>query len=204
MGGIGSGNRWRWDKKATCEEHRRVDVRYMRRRGLLYEGAIGTLSWGCRGEPSGWIQYRIHDDTLILIYRYRCNGGDWEPVEQRVTIDRTPCHYGGYRPWWHCPDCGRRVAVLYGAGKYFLCRHCYGLSYITRQEDWYDRRLTKAGRIREWLGGYGSFDEPFPPKPKGMHWKTYERLRRTALEAEEAGTEKLHWLMVRLIGLNGL
>jgi len=36
-----------------------------------------------------------------------------EAVHQRVPIERTRCHYGGMRPWFHCPRCQRRVAVLF-------------------------------------------------------------------------------------------
>jgi len=39
--------------------------------------------------------------------------------------------------------------------------------------------LIKAQKIREQLGGSPSMFDEFPPKPKGMHWKRYERLRRT-------------------------
>ena len=35
-----------------------------------------------------------------------------------------------------------------------------------------------AQKIRERLGGSLSMLDPFPRKPKGMHWKRYEGLRR--------------------------
>jgi hypothetical protein len=35
------------------------------------------------------------------------------------------------------------------------------------------------------LGGSGSMDEPFPWKPKGMHWRTYLRWVRKSKAIEE-------------------
>ena len=45
-------------------------------------------------------------------------------------------NYGGERYWFICPlsGCSRRVAKLYKpiGAKYFGCRHCYNLSYASR------------------------------------------------------------------------
>ena len=38
------------------------------------------------------------------------------------------------------------------------------------------RTLHKAHEIRERLGGSAIMMESFLEKPKGMHWRTYERL----------------------------
>lgn len=47
--------------------------------------------------------------------------------------------------------------------------------------------MRKARSIRTKLGGDGRLMEPFPQKPKRMHWKTYWRLRREAEDLENTG-----------------
>jgi hypothetical protein len=55
----------------------------------------------------------------------------------------------------------------------------------------YLRALSQAQKFRQRLGGSPCTDDPFPQKPKGMHWRTYDRLvkRGEALDeqAERAG-----------------
>jgi hypothetical protein len=120
------------------------------------------------------------------MYRSRSYGdAEWKSVEQRVLIAWTACHLGGRRPWFVCSVyssgryCGRRVAVLYGAGELFACRRCYGLAYASQHEALHLRGLGKAQKVRMRLGGSPSMLEGFPDKPKGMHWETYDRLRHT-------------------------
>jgi hypothetical protein len=59
-------------------------------------------------------------------------------IEHTVELETTPCNFGKKRYWFICL-CGRRVGALYlpPRGHYFGCRHCYQLSYRSRNEDRY-------------------------------------------------------------------
>lgn len=93
--------------------------------------------------------------------------------------------FGGERAWFLCPrpGCGRRVATLWG-GAMFFCRHCQGLAYESQNETAHSRALSRVQAIRVKLGGEPGLIHDFPDKPKGMHWRTYDRLRAQADEAE--------------------
>jgi hypothetical protein len=89
---------------------------------------------------------RAEEGRLLLLYGYRSWGCDgWQEIEEPAFIEWTPCHFGGARPWFVCPGimrgvaCRRRVGKLYGAGRYFLCRHCYRLGHASQREDEWGR-----------------------------------------------------------------
>ncbi len=178
MGGRGSGNWYRWDKKGTFEEYKRLDIRQICKRKLLYPGNLLSCGWSIKGEPSGDILVAVKEEHLLLIYKARESGRDWKNVEQKVRIAWTKCHYGGSHPWFKCPGCGKRIAVLVAAGTYFLCRHCYNLNYSSQSETELDRMYRKARKIRARLG------EEEWLKPKGMHQKTFDQIRRQLNRAE--------------------
>ncbi len=183
MGGIGSGRWLRRDSRTTTESQHWIDIRWLKKQKYLRPGTFGSLSWEMRDEETGSIRYRMEENRMVLYYRNRSHGGEWEDVEQAITFDRTPCNNGGHRTWFLCSQCRGRVAVLYGNGKYFLCRHCYGLAYSSQQESRLDRLMRKARKIRRQLGGGVNLLDPFPWKPKGMHWNTYWRLRQKSERA---------------------
>jgi hypothetical protein len=120
---------------------------------------------------------------LELYYRVTPPGEPGEEVRYWVPLDWEPCHFGGWRPYFLCPNrqCGRRVAILYGGyGRYFLCRRCQNLGYASQRLDPLTRQRRKAQKIRLRLGGTTDLAADFPPRPRGMHWQTYWRWRQQA------------------------
>jgi hypothetical protein len=201
MGGYGSGQRYGYATKRTTNSLNTLDVNWLNRNGNLMPGRWSSISWSRGGKPSGSIGIRAEESRLVLNYNWLGKDDEWEVVTESVILSRTSCHYGGKRHWFICPGirngvpCQRRVAKLYGAGKYFLCRHCYDLAYQSQRESKPDRSLRKGQNIRVLLGGTGDISKLFPLKPKGMHWSTYARLRRKALQAEQRYLSKLDaWL----------
>ena len=173
MGGIGSGNYYRWNSSTTkTEEVHRVDIRFLKKQGYLSPGAQGSLSWNCGGEPTGNIRFQTYDDSIHLIYKQRSYGEDWQDRNERIAFGWTPCNYGGDRQWLICPHCARRVAIVYGLNSGFLCRHCYDLPYSSQSESSLERMQRKARKISQRIENEDGYFE----KPKGMHWKTYNKL----------------------------
>lgn len=189
MGGYGSGRWERWEKKARTDQMRQIDVNQLHRAGVLRPGVYGTWGWWDEsGKQVASIGFQAQADALRLTYTVTIRGKKPEQIDSHIPITWTPCNYGGKRPWFQCLGCGRRVAKLYG-GRLFLCRHCHGLTYWTCNNS--HDRLTMAQyrimQIRRKLGDenatMGDWENPIPPsKPKGMHWRTYNRL-----------VERLHW-----------
>jgi hypothetical protein len=189
MGGLGSGRPAGWGR-GTVEACRSIDVNWLHREGCLVPGWSGGRQWTRDGEKVASIALRAEADRLHLSYRVRIGGGEWEDVAETVPIARVPCHLGGARPYFICPGvvngvtCGRRVAKLYGAGRYFLCRHCYRLAHASQREGEWDRALRRANKLWQRLGGEPGAASPFPTRPKGMWRQTHERLCEQAVEAE--------------------
>jgi hypothetical protein len=191
MGGLGSGDWYRFNKKTTTGECHSIDVRYLHREGLLKQGSWFSLRWSRAGRETGSISGMVigneKPERVILTYRHRSGpGGEWEEVREPLALSWTACTFGGERPWFICPGagCGRSVGLLYGPGRFFLCRHCYDLIYESQREDKTQRALRRAQKIRKHLGGSTNMMEPFPEKPKGMHHDTYMRMFWEHHEAE--------------------
>jgi hypothetical protein len=178
MGGSGSGRRWHYSAKNTTEGSQSIDVRWLKREGMLSLGANRRITWSRGAEITGSINVRAEPDRVILDYRQRDHGGEWQAENYPVNLTTTPCHIGGERDWFLCParGCGRRVAVIYGGG-IFACRKCHQLAYPSQSEDPADRAVRRADRLRARLGWpSGVLERAGWGKPRGMHWRTYERL----------------------------
>ncbi len=162
-----------WKRKA--ELSLAFDIREVAGRGLLVPGTAFNYTWtNSDGKQPGTIGVRITDDAerVIMSYQWSVNGSVPQSVDCSIAIARTACFYGGNRPWFLCPKCGRRCGVLYfsgrGAGLY-ECRDCVKVTYASQCEDSLGRTWIKQSKIEARLvDGWH--------RPKGMHRKTYERL----------------------------
>lgn len=174
MGGRGSGRRAEFGPR--CDSHHKIDLTWLRREGFLRPGQAATLTWSTNGQRTGSIKYVVETSGLRLIYRVLIADGTWEDVEEFIDLTTTQPYLGGSRCWFECPSCERRCRILYG-GRRFRCRKCLGLTYESQHEDAVGRATSQAHKLRDRLGQHGSLADPFPQKPKGMRWSTYERLR---------------------------
>lgn len=178
MGGYRSG---RWATRHYLDDHHALDVAWLARGGVLSSGWGGDLT--STSQRTGQVRHRVSvfvwDDLMHL--RFRFAGGEGQErrdVEQTVVLLWTSCGFGGQRPWFQCPGhgCRRRVGKLYKDRNAYLCRHCQDLTYESKSESEADRRLRRANAIRRRLGGQPGPFYPPPAKPKGMWWRTYDRL----------------------------
>jgi len=163
--------------KGTTDDYHAIDVRRWRREGLLIPGRTFNWQWTRNGERIGDINVQNEINLVILSYRSECGAKEWKYYEYPVLLDRTSCHFGGERVWFHCPvfGCGRRVAILYG-GVIFACRHCHHLGYSSQRENIFERKARRAEKIRAKLGWEPGILEGDGAKPIGMRWRTFERL----------------------------
>lgn len=86
MGGIGSGRRHQ-DGRGTTSDYRSLDVRRLHREGLLAPGRVFGWSWSRDGENKASISVRTDADRIVLIYRHRRGGDEWQPMEYPVRLD---------------------------------------------------------------------------------------------------------------------
>jgi len=187
-----------WRRK--IERTLALDVRELAKLGYLRPG----------GDPLGWhwifLQTRAesvelgvqpHAERLELSYR---RGEEWR--RESVRLDRVPCHFGGSRPLFRCPWCEQRWALLYLLPNkaHFRCRTCARLAHSVEAEGAAERMWRKQKKLLARLGVEDRSD-PHPPRPRGMHERTYQRLleRISAIEAW-ADDEQLYLLaMGRLV-----
>jgi hypothetical protein len=144
------------DKKDTVEDCRSISISFLKKHDYLSESSCrsGGICWkNCYGEETSSIGITvstIYGDNHVR-FQYAStdrNTGKKTEYDYKVQLTTTPCNFGGVRYWFICPlskngvYCGRRVAKLYKApgGDYFGCRHCYSLSYESRNE-------TRSGMI---------------------------------------------------------
>jgi hypothetical protein len=143
--------RWSYFRKSTVEGCHSISTKFLKDRNYLAGGfSSGRVSWSRNGQSSGNVSIIVStgewDSYIRFLYNLTDNStGAKTEFDYKARLVSTPCNYGGRRWWFICPlsnngrTCNRRIGVLYLAGKYFGCRHCYDLTYTSCQE--HDKRL---------------------------------------------------------------
>jgi hypothetical protein len=152
-----------------------IDVLELKRFGLLQDHRMVLR---------GWIRWPKLRRIVGSRYLLELDLGNRDAM-QRVRVSWTWCHFGGWRPWMHCPYCEKRVAKLLGGMGGYCCRACIGNPlYASQTKSAHGRRHFEICKIRLKLNGDASPSYPFPERPRGMHRKTYESLKARALILE--------------------
>ncbi len=205
MGGFGSG-RYAASSRDTIEDLPFFGIKDWVAKGLIRPGNAFDLIWADEdGHPEASIDIRIEKvssvhpalvgllpagssvpDHLQAVLEYSAGRApdDVRPITDAIALAQSPRGFAGQSWRFCCPGCARRVADLYPGGDFFRCRKCCGLLYRSQRETRQARGLKKSVRIRQQLGGTGEYGEPVPERPKGMHWRTYQRLLEQLAEAE--------------------
>jgi hypothetical protein len=165
-----------------------IDVRKIERARKLV-GSRQTFVWICPDTGNGVNITDLYQQVAQI--EYTCEGTKFEFM---VPITRTDCHLGGQRPWFRCPNCLKRVALLYIHGP-LACRRCWRAIYPVQCEDAQLRAWRRANRIRAQLGAPLGIPAYLISKPNGMHWRKYEELVSQIADLEKRGMESTpNWL----------
>ena len=152
MGGLGSGNWDRFDKRSTVEESLAVAMSDFY--GQIYPHSSGVFTWTWAQHNKSSIGYSVtwgDVPTVTLHYIWR----DSEDVRIPVRLQATLMQFGGKRWWFTCPlmvggvACNRRAGKLYlpTGAKYFGCRMCHDLTYRSCQEAHQEERSNGSHQV---------------------------------------------------------
>jgi hypothetical protein len=191
--------------RVRLEDGLKLDLNLLVRQNLIRPGASwgSTIHWTrlYSGEEvvSGRIAADMTSDRrgalFITVGR----------VDQTIYLEALPRAYGGRQWYFICPRTGQRASVLWKppGADYFASRQTWGrqVAYGSQFETPHDRALSKAQNIRYRLGGakYVPLIEGIsPPRPKGMHLKTYEQIMKRCNRYESITDQYLVRLLSRL------
>ena len=172
-----------------CDDCAAIDVRFLHRHAQRGQaGSCASWRWHRGARQLCSVDVGVHPDRVVLTL---VTDHPEQPHTEVIVLTRTPCHYGGTRPWFCCPGCHRRCAKLYLHRDRFRCRTCHGLGYRSQLEAGAERPRLIAHRIRRSLGASPDLLVPFPAKPPKMHWRTYLRIRERGERFEARAMARL-------------
>jgi hypothetical protein len=156
-----------------------LDIRHLERRGYLAQSDDVTWRWP---EGSATLLH-FTPGAVVLNYYFPLRDGSLAQVLRRVAIARTACYFGGARPWFICPECGRKAAILL-LSRIPGCIPCLSprppRGFIARVDNRCRRQRAIESRLENRQG------EVEWTKPKGMHAAKFARLTDEYFSLEDS------------------
>ncbi len=132
--------------KTQADDVLKLSITVLKKIGCLKDWYHGDIVWtrrGAWGEHKSTVGLSVstlfEDKYIQLVYTQTDRDTDEKrDFNYKIPLTTTPCRYGGIRYWFICPwykngnYCGKRVGTLYKDGDNFACRHCYNLTYESR------------------------------------------------------------------------
>lgn len=128
--------------KTEADNCKKIPIWWLLREARDLQGS-SNITWGENGSRGRiTVEYNLAGPDKFARFIYSQTDiltKENKDFDYKVPITETPCNFGNSRYWFICPfskddkQCGRRVGVLYKAGDWFACRHCYNLTYHSRK-----------------------------------------------------------------------
>ena len=149
------GRQWYQNKKTEADYLKKVEIWWLKKYGYLEGYKYGGMKWTNSFGKENSISFAVstlYEESSYIRFIYTQTDTDTnekKDFDYKVQIVSTPCNFGGKRYWFICPlaknniPCNKRVGVLYKKGDFFGCRHCYELSYESRNLPSYQKPFGK-------------------------------------------------------------
>lgn len=194
MGGITSGQR-RSLNRGTVEQYPAIDLRILRRAGLLRAGECTYITLHWRNQAPEALSVRILidlSDTGDASIRLAI-AIDGIEQRQQVALECVSPPFGGVRAYFKCPRKNVRCEQLFWADGAFASRKAHRLTYASQCEDKLSRARRKAHKLRRRLKGDMRY-----VRPRGLHrWDIASRLKEAEQEAKSLYVDRLRVITER-------
>ena len=119
------------------------------------------------------VAYEMPAHDLKATLRESSYAMQFDGGEYAIPVEKQSCPFGGFRYFFHCPQCNKRVRMLYCVDGRFLCRQCHNLGYWTQILTPTSRCIIMQAKIRDYLKDRGGSPDQ---KPVWMKHKTFNAL----------------------------
>ncbi len=147
--------------KKNCSSMVKIDSFHLYKNNMMTGFRVDPLDINAEPEPN----------FLKIVY------GKRKEHSYIIRVARLSCNYGGFRSYFRCPLCDKRMRFLYFAERsIFLCRKCLNLGYDTQRFRPTMRYEYISQKVKKFVRNKGG-DLDCYKKPPRMHEDTYQRLK---------------------------